>query len=97
MENGQFQPEKDYFLIRKNLNDVLTMCEVQLGTRNVKLEFYCKSNVPDLMYSDVKRIKQVLYQLVSNSIKYTQKGFIRVTVSVCDDLPMNADKDFSKY
>jgi hypothetical protein len=37
MENGQFKIEKDFFYVRRSLNDVLTMSEVQLGTRSVQI------------------------------------------------------------
>lgn len=89
LENGKFQIEKDFFQMRKNLNDVLTMLEAQLGNRNIKIQFFCNNNVPDLIYSDVKRIKQVLYQLLSNSIKYTPRGVIEVIASVTDTMPIS--------
>ena len=74
--------------MRRSLNDVLTMLEQQIGNRDIQIQFLCNSKVPDLIYSDVKRIKQVLYQLVSNSINYTQRGYIKVTASITDSLPI---------
>lgn len=74
--------------MRRSLNDVLTMLDYQIGKKDFKIQFFCNSKVPDLIYSDVKRIKQVLYHLVSNSIKYTQKGHIKVTVSITKTLPL---------
>ena len=71
IDNGDFKIEKDFFQMRRSFNDVLTMLEYQIGNRDLRIQFFCNSKVPDLIYSDVKRIKQVLYHLVSNSIKYT--------------------------
>ncbi|CDW87974.1 histidine kinase [Stylonychia lemnae] len=88
LENGTFQLEKDFFQMRRSLNDVLFMLQEQLGNRNIKIKFSCHNNVPDLIYSDVRRIKQVLYQLVQNAIKYTQKGTIKVKVKVTENLPI---------
>lgn len=47
--------------MRRSLNDVLIMLQEQIGNRGIKIQFYCDNNVPDLIYSDVRRIKQVLY------------------------------------
>eukprot|EP00347_Sterkiella_histriomuscorum_P009478 403341058 len=88
LENGQFKIEKDFFQMRRSLNDVLNMLQEQLGNRSVKINFFCNNNVPDLIYSDVRRIKQVLYHLVTNAVKYTSKGIIKVSVSISDSLPI---------
>jgi signal transduction histidine kinase len=37
-------------------------------------------NLPEQINSDPNRIKQVLYNLVSNALKFTTKGFIKVFV-----------------
>ena len=37
-------------------------------------------DVPELINSDEKRFKQVLFNLIGNSAKFTFKGFIRLTV-----------------
>jgi len=41
-------------------------------------------NVPQMFYSDEMRIKQVLLNLVSNSIKFTRRGFIKISAKLID-------------
>ncbi len=46
------------------------------------LSFSCElaPDVPSVLVGDVTRIRQVLYNLVGNSLKYTEKGFIRLEI-----------------
>jgi signal transduction histidine kinase/CheY-like chemotaxis protein len=64
------------------------------------------SDVPDLMVSDKERLKQILNNLCSNAIKFTEKGSIKVDVSRPDEESLSisitdtgvgiADSDISK-
>ena len=37
------------------------------------------------MYSDPNRIKQILLNLFSNSLKFTEKGYIDITITSNDE------------
>jgi two-component system, chemotaxis family, sensor kinase CheA len=49
--------------------------------RNLSFGIFIKEDVPDTLYSDEKRILQVLENLLSNAIKFTQKGGVNVEIS----------------
>lgn len=50
--------------------------------------------LPEYIYSDGNRIKQVLINLVSNALKYTQKGFVQISAALNPNPDPNGEHDF---
>jgi signal transduction histidine kinase len=48
--------------------------------KNVELLFEIKENVPNIIVSDKNRINQILLNFVTNSIKFTKNGYIKIIV-----------------
>ena len=48
--------------------------------RGVKLLIDIDKNVPKKIITDPKFLKQVLLNLVSNSIKFTFKGYVKIKI-----------------
>lgn len=62
-----------------------TADELRLLAQNKKLDFSYESTVGEVWASvDVQRIRQVFQNLIENSIKYTDAGFVKVKVEVKD-------------
>ena len=58
-----------------------------MSARKKGLEIYCdiKPNVPDFFYGDPTRLKQILINLITNAIKYTEEGHITINCDLKDD------------
>lgn len=48
--------------------------------KNVELLYEINDNVPEIINSDKNRINQVLLNFVTNSIKFTEKGYIKIII-----------------
>ncbi|KAL4456744.1 hypothetical protein ABPG73_014770, partial [Tetrahymena malaccensis] len=49
--------------------------------KNIQLEFYSKENVPQVIYSDLSKIRQIIINLLTNALKNTFKGNICISLS----------------
>jgi signal transduction histidine kinase/CheY-like chemotaxis protein/ABC-type amino acid transport substrate-binding protein len=63
------------------LNDALTIIRVRMVESPLELILDISPGIPGHMIGDAGRIKQILLNLLSNAVKYTNKGFIKFSVS----------------
>ena len=80
LENNKFQLFKDYFSISDAVKDVCEIMEFQFRQKKLQLILNMKERVPHTVFSDIKRFKQVLFNLLGNAVKFTFKG--QVTLSL---------------
>jgi signal transduction histidine kinase len=67
--------------IRELCNDVAKLIAVQLRLKKeIELIMVVQNNVPITFYSDYQRLKQILINLLRNSVKFTFKGRIMIEV-----------------
>jgi len=60
------------------INDVVTMINVRLQDKDVELILDIDENIPFSLIGDEIRIKQVMVNLLTNAIKFTHVGYIKV-------------------
>ena len=51
------------------------------GARGLSLNFHLPSNVPDGFETDPQRLEQVLRNLLSNALKFTERGEVALTIT----------------
>ena len=80
IENNQFQIVKESFNPKDCLDEILKVMQFQASQKNLYLKLNINSTVPLMIISDMKRYKQVLFNLIGNAFKFTFKGGITVSV-----------------
>ncbi len=80
IENNKFKLFKQYFDIRQALNEVIDIMNFQLEQKSLTHALLVEEHVPRLIFSDQKRLKQVLFNLIGNAIKFTISGSVRIIV-----------------
>ena len=84
MEAGKMDLDSLSFNVRKSLGEVLKTLAVKAQQKGLELVLDVKPEVPHTVIGDPARLRQVLVNLVGNSIKFTEKGEIDVCVQVAD-------------
>ncbi|MFN3648771.1 MAG: PAS domain S-box protein [Armatimonadota bacterium] len=68
------------FPLRDTLADTLRTLGVRAHEKGLELACHVHSDVPDTLFGDPARLRQVLYNLVGNAIKFTEQGEVVVEV-----------------
>ncbi|HEY7326466.1 MAG TPA: PAS domain S-box protein [Gemmataceae bacterium] len=81
IEAGKMELMPAPFTLRDSLNDSLRPFAVRARQKELKMTWNIAPDVPDHLIGDLGRLRQVLVNLVSNAIKFTERGEIDVTVT----------------
>ncbi len=85
IEAGRLDIEAIRFDLRRTLGDALKPFAVRAQQKGLRLDCRIATEVPAALVGDPGRLRQVLVNLVSNAIKFTERGEVTVTVAVVDD------------
>jgi signal transduction histidine kinase/CheY-like chemotaxis protein/ligand-binding sensor domain-containing protein len=80
IEAGQFELEKIPFSLNKLIDDVAEFSQIKHSNKPVNIIIDKNVKSKDFLVGDPLRIKQVLFNLLSNSIKFTSKGNIILSI-----------------
>lgn len=80
MESGKVILDRKPFEIRICVNDVLDLFRAYCDRKGIKINSNVANDVPAYLLGDGARVMQILTNLVSNSIKYTDFGEILISI-----------------
>jgi len=64
------------------LDDIKQIFRIKTQSKGIDLKIVIDSMLPGTMMLDQKRIRQVLFNLVGNAVKYTETGTIKISVNI---------------
>jgi len=79
IQAGKMEIYPEAFDLSQFIDGVVSTVKPLAQRKNNKLEVI-KQDLPDSMYSDSSRIRQILLNLLGNSCKFTEEGEIQLTV-----------------
>jgi signal transduction histidine kinase/CheY-like chemotaxis protein len=82
LEAGEMNFEKNSFNIRNVVQSAIDLFAYAETEKNIMVACRIAPDVPQLLIGDERRLSQILYNLVGNAVKFTEKGSILVKVSV---------------
>ncbi|KAA8529843.1 hypothetical protein F0562_034388 [Nyssa sinensis] len=78
IEAGKLELEAVPFDLRSILDDVLSLFSEKSRHKGIELAVFVSDKVPDIVMGDPGRFRQVITNLVGNSVKFTERGHIFV-------------------
>lgn len=92
VEAGRMELISTEYHLKRLVDEVLNMMDVVASQRGLILESEFDMSVPCRYLGDEGRIKQILINLISNAIKFTAQGYVRVSISGAPEGDGNAER-----
>ncbi|KAI5077604.1 hypothetical protein GOP47_0007428 [Adiantum capillus-veneris] len=86
IESGRIELEMVPFDVRAILDDVLSLFSGKTRGEGIELAAFVSERVPSTLIGDPGRLRQIMANLVGNSVKFTERGHIFVCVHLCEDI-----------
>lgn len=82
IEAGLMDLEEQPFALRHCIDDVIDLVGPQARKKFIELAFVVDKRLPLDVFGDITRLRQVLVNLVSNALKFTDSGEVAVEMSM---------------
>ena len=80
MEAGKLELEHSVVSLHGCLEEALDLVAVRAAQKGIELAYLFEHGVPEAVYGDLGRLRQVLLNLLANAVKFTEEGEIFVGV-----------------
>ncbi len=81
IEQGHMDILEEEYGLKQVISGVIAMVSVKADEKGLALETDISKDLPKELWGDDKRIKEIMLNLLNNSVKYTEKGTVTFTVS----------------
>ncbi|MCR5633250.1 MAG: hybrid sensor histidine kinase/response regulator, partial [Eubacterium sp.] len=85
LEAGKYKIKEETCDIKAYIEETVAAHVPAANGKNIALDLSFGNNIPKLVRADGQRIQQVLNCLLSNAIKFTSDGGVRVKIATIDD------------
>jgi PAS domain S-box-containing protein len=85
IETGRLEFESLPFDLRKTVDTVVDVFSLKAREKQLRLNSYVEPDVPNRLVGDPGRLRQVLSNLLSNAMKFTDQGLVQLKVERLGD------------
>lgn len=91
IESGKFSIVNAPFSLYTVIHDVCTLFLHPVNKKNIDLVKEVSPEIPEMIVSDSLRIRQIIINLVSNAIKFTEKGYVKIIAKMLHETSSTID------
>ncbi len=84
IESGKLSLLTESFKLRKLIDDTVKLLAINAHNKGLEIAYYVYPGVPDNLVGDPGRLRQVLINLIGNSVKFTEQGSVMVFINNVD-------------
>ena len=80
IEAGRLELEKTEFSLRQVIEEAVELHALRAEANHIELNCHIPPSLENQFYGDAGRLRQILLNLVSNAVKFTEKGEVQTSV-----------------
>ena len=80
VEAGKLEIVKANYKLSSILNDISNMITLRAKAKGLDFQINVDETLPDVYWGDEKRLREMLQNLLTNAVKYTDKGSVKFSV-----------------
>jgi len=84
IEAGRMELVEEDFNLHELIDDIILMMDVNAKDKDLLLEINLDPSVPVFAFGAQGKLRQILINLLGNSIKFTKKGYVSLAVSIVE-------------
>jgi len=85
VEIGKLEIDKTEVMFTDLLNELTSILGLEATNKGIQLKVHTEGTIPNRIHTDALRLRQVLFNIVGNAIKFTKKGSVTLTVTLLSD------------
>lgn len=82
LESGKLELSEQPFALLELLQHLERTFAPKAAEKKLQFRLVCPSYIPSVLLGDAQRIQQILAHLISNAIKFTEKGLVEVSAEL---------------
>jgi PAS domain S-box-containing protein len=79
VESGRLEVEEAWVEAHRIIHEVLQVLSIKAQEKGITLNFKAQTPLPQRIKTDPTRFRQIIFNLVGNAIKFTEKGSVTLT------------------
>ena len=91
IEEGRMDIVKVEYQLSSLINDVSNMIYFKAKEKNLSFVTDVDESLPDRLFGDVVRVRQVITNILNNAVKYTDQGSVSLKITGTKEVPSSSD------
>ena len=82
IESGKMEIIPVEYDVSSMINDIVNMIKARADKKNLKFIAEIDKNIPSVLYGDDVRLRQIITNILTNAVKYTPAGHVRLRMKI---------------
>ena len=67
--------------LKKTCENLAKLVKPRIGEKPIELKVNIAEDIPDILYGDMAKVKEVITNILTNAVKYTKQGYVEFKVN----------------
>ena len=89
IESDKMELVEQEYNFKKTIEDLCKITITRIGDKDIKFNLSINSDIPEFLIGDMGKVKEIINNLLTNAIKYTEKGKIDLSIECVNNFDEN--------